>query len=66
MVMPLESEIAALKAKLTSSVDRVKELEAVKVKHLKKRGTENQMVLFFNVSLDVTFLFDFFPFIWLA
>ncbi|XP_056601471.1 rab GTPase-binding effector protein 1 isoform X1 [Triplophysa dalaica] len=34
VVMPLESEIAALKAKLTSSVDRVKELEAVKGKEL--------------------------------
>ncbi|XP_057210763.1 rab GTPase-binding effector protein 1 isoform X2 [Triplophysa rosa] len=34
VVMPMESEIAALKAKLTSSVDRVKELEAAKGKEL--------------------------------
>ncbi|KAA0716405.1 Rab GTPase-binding effector protein 1 [Triplophysa tibetana] len=34
VVMPLESEIAALKTKLTSSVVRVKELEAVKGKEL--------------------------------
>uniref|UniRef100_A0A8C1QMU2 Rab GTPase-binding effector protein 1 n=1 Tax=Cyprinus carpio TaxID=7962 RepID=A0A8C1QMU2_CYPCA len=34
VVMPMESEIAALKAKLSSSEDRVKELEAAKVKEL--------------------------------
>ncbi|XP_066514733.1 rab GTPase-binding effector protein 1 [Hoplias malabaricus] len=34
VVMPMEHEIAALKAKLTSSEDRVKELEAAKVKEL--------------------------------
>lgn len=34
VVMPMESEIAALKAKLTSSEGRVKELEAAKVKEL--------------------------------
>lgn len=31
VVMPMEQEIAALKAKLTSAEDRVKELEASKV-----------------------------------
>lgn len=31
VVMPMEHEIAALKAKLTTSEDRVKELEASKV-----------------------------------
>ncbi|XP_023818358.1 rab GTPase-binding effector protein 1 isoform X2 [Oryzias latipes] len=34
VVMPLEQEITALKAKLTSSEDKVKELEASKVKEL--------------------------------
>uniref|UniRef100_A0A9J8DCI8 Rab GTPase-binding effector protein 1 n=1 Tax=Cyprinus carpio carpio TaxID=630221 RepID=A0A9J8DCI8_CYPCA len=34
VVMPMESEIAALKAKLSSSEDRVKELEGAKVKDL--------------------------------
>ncbi|CAG5870337.1 unnamed protein product [Menidia menidia] len=34
VVMPMEQEIAALKAKLTSAEDRVKELEASKVKEL--------------------------------
>ncbi|XP_026109418.1 rab GTPase-binding effector protein 1-like isoform X1 [Carassius auratus] len=34
VVMPMESEIAALKAKLSSTEDRVKELEAAKVKEL--------------------------------
>ncbi|MGH0134979.1 UNVERIFIED_CONTAM: hypothetical protein FKN15_012514 [Acipenser sinensis] len=34
VVMPMESEIAALKAKLTEAEDRVKELEASKVKEL--------------------------------
>ncbi|XP_051552053.1 rab GTPase-binding effector protein 1-like isoform X4 [Myxocyprinus asiaticus] len=34
VVMPMESEIAALKARLSSSEDRVKELEAAKVKEL--------------------------------
>ncbi|XP_062392135.1 rab GTPase-binding effector protein 1 [Sardina pilchardus] len=34
VVMPMEHEIAALKAKLTTSEDRVKELEASKVKEL--------------------------------
>ncbi|KAL1274539.1 hypothetical protein QQF64_027353 [Cirrhinus molitorella] len=34
VVMPMESEIAALKAKLSSSEGRVKELEAAKVKEL--------------------------------
>ncbi|RVE64189.1 hypothetical protein OJAV_G00143670 [Oryzias javanicus] len=34
VVMPLEQEIAGLKAKLTSSEDKVKELEASKVKEL--------------------------------
>ncbi|KAM4620791.1 rab GTPase-binding effector protein 1 isoform 2-T2 [Polymixia lowei] len=34
VVMPMEREIAALKAKLTTSEDRVKELEASKVKEL--------------------------------
>ncbi|XP_043095896.1 rab GTPase-binding effector protein 1 isoform X1 [Puntigrus tetrazona] len=34
VVMPMESEISALKAKLSSSQDRVKELEAAKVKEL--------------------------------
>ncbi|XP_062844796.1 rab GTPase-binding effector protein 1 [Trichomycterus rosablanca] len=34
VVMPMEHEIAALKAKLRSSEDRVKELEAAKVKEL--------------------------------
>ncbi|XP_076867203.1 rab GTPase-binding effector protein 1 isoform X2 [Brachyhypopomus gauderio] len=34
VVMPMEHEIAALKAKLTSSEGRVKELEAAKVKEL--------------------------------
>lgn len=32
VVMPLEQEITALKAKLTSSEDKVKELEASKVR----------------------------------
>lgn len=31
VVMPMEQEIAALKAKLTTAEDRVKELEASKV-----------------------------------
>ena len=31
VVMPMEQEIAALKSKLTSAEDRVKELEASKV-----------------------------------
>ncbi|XP_061905015.1 rab GTPase-binding effector protein 1-like isoform X2 [Entelurus aequoreus] len=34
VVMPMEQEIAALKAKLTTAEDRVKELEASKVKEL--------------------------------
>ncbi|XP_067113397.1 rab GTPase-binding effector protein 1 [Osmerus mordax] len=34
VVMPMEQEIAALKAKLTTTEDRVKELEASKVKEL--------------------------------
>uniref|UniRef100_A0A8C4NTT1 Rab GTPase-binding effector protein 1 n=1 Tax=Dicentrarchus labrax TaxID=13489 RepID=A0A8C4NTT1_DICLA len=34
VVMPMEKEIAALKAKLTTAEDRVKELEASKVKEL--------------------------------
>ncbi|TRY86838.1 hypothetical protein DNTS_028659 [Danionella cerebrum] len=34
VVMPMESEISALKAKLSSSEERVKELEAAKVKEL--------------------------------
>ncbi|KAM9440324.1 rab GTPase-binding effector protein 1 [Clarias gariepinus] len=34
VVMPMEHEIAALKAKLTSAEERVKELEAAKVKEL--------------------------------
>ncbi|XP_051967328.1 rab GTPase-binding effector protein 1 isoform X2 [Xyrauchen texanus] len=34
VVMPMESEIAALKAKLSSSENRVKDLEAAKVKEL--------------------------------
>lgn len=35
VVMPMEQEIAALKAKLVSAEDRVKELEASKVGHHK-------------------------------
>ena len=46
--MPMEHEIAALKAKLTSSEDRVKELEASKVhaNELFKGGWKNSPQVF--------------------
>lgn len=63
MVMPMESEIAALKAKLSSSEDRVKELEAAKV-GVSKSGTESQAVLFIFIIRRDTFLCHFIPFMW--
>lgn len=42
MVMPMEQEIAALKAKLTTAEERVKELEASKVSHLLRFTVETE------------------------
>lgn len=59
----MESEIAALKAKLSSSEDRVKELEAAKVS-VSKSGTESQAVLFTFIIRSDTFLCHLIPFMW--
>lgn len=53
VVMPMEHEIAALKAKLTSAEERVKELEAAKVGFEEAKVTMLLFILvcfFFNLS----------------
>lgn len=42
VVMPMEQEIAALKAKLTTAEDRVKELEASKVSRQRLDDSERE------------------------
>lgn len=49
VVMPLEKEIAGLKAKLTTAEDRVKELEASKVSRC--RVSEFQVVEFKKILI---------------
>lgn len=54
VVMPMEHEIAALKAKLTSAEERVKELEAAKVSFEEARV---RLLLFILIVLFGVFFF---------